>query len=336
MSVDKGNVRAAAPVSRRSVLYGSVALAALSSLKSAYAAPTGSTVLVTGTSSGFGRLMAEGFARRGYRVAATMRETRSRNAAAAAELRAIAEASKLDLEVIEIDILDQTSVDSGVAQAMDRFGRIDVLVNNAGIVVPGPIEILPQAAFQRCMDTNMGGAMRMTRAVAPHMRNAGRGTIIYISSTLAHAAAPMLSSYCASKSAGEIATETLSYELAHSNIEVAIVQVANAYATNLQKRGVRDLNDLLSSLGEKGSQLRDIYKAHSEAILRDFERLASANLWEVPNAVIAMTELPFGSRPGRLIVGSDAPDLKAVNSANSLLGSRMTSHSSIADLIKPI
>ncbi|CQD16679.1 short-chain dehydrogenase/reductase SDR [Mycolicibacterium conceptionense] len=204
---------------------------------------------------------------------------------------------------------------------MNRFGQIDVLVNNAGIIVPGPIEILPQSTFQLCTDTNMGGAMRMARAVAPHMRAAGSGTIVHASSALAHAAGPMMSSYCASKSAAEIATET--YELAHSNIEVAIVQVAAAYPTKIQTNGLRYWNDTLAALGDKANALRTIYEPHIGAMLQDFQHTPTTDNWDVPNAIIAMTALPFGARPGRLIVGADAPDLKAINAANAAMQDNM-------------
>ncbi|CQD16674.1 putative short chain oxidoreductase protein [Mycolicibacterium conceptionense] len=106
MSNDKTMAHAiATQVSRRTVLYGSAALAALALSGPASATPPGTTVLITGTSSGFSRLIAEGYARYGAKVAATMRDINGRNATAAAELRALAHSNNLDLEVIDIDVL---------------------------------------------------------------------------------------------------------------------------------------------------------------------------------------------------------------------------------------
>ncbi|MBA3325027.1 MAG: SDR family NAD(P)-dependent oxidoreductase [Rhodobacteraceae bacterium] len=132
-------------LSRRDVLAGGAAFAALAAARPAWAqsavrgAPK--VVLITGTSSGFGRLTAEAFARNGLRVVATMREVDGRNAAAAAELRQLGESNDLAIDVVEIDVLSGDSVLAGVAQAITGAGRIDLLVSNAGIVVPGPIEL---------------------------------------------------------------------------------------------------------------------------------------------------------------------------------------------------
>lgn len=330
----------AAPISRRGMLAGAAALTALAATRPALAqtgpSPSRPVVLITGTSSGFGRLMAEGFARQGVRVLATMRDVRGRNASAAMELRTLAEKDGLSLEVIEIDVLDEGSVASGVARAIGSAGGIDILINNAGIVVPGPIELQPQRFFQANIDTNAAGSMRMIRAVVPHMRATGQGTIIQMSSALGRAIDPMLGGYCASKLVVEAAADALSYELASSNIEVAIVQPAAPYPTRLQANAKRYWDEMAAEMGDVSAPLRQVYARHIEYMLSELKGDEALDPWEVPNAVIALANMEFGTRPGRLAVGLYADGIEPVNAVHESFQNDLLSHSSIADLVRPI
>ncbi|MGO1080067.1 SDR family NAD(P)-dependent oxidoreductase [Inquilinus sp. CA228] len=320
---------------RRTVLRAGAAAGLLSMIPSAWgqgAAPP--VVLITGTSSGFGRLMAEGFARQGARVVATMRETRGKNASAAAELAALG-SSGLAIEIVEIDVLSDDSVAAGVARAMDSAGRIDVLVNNAGIVVPGPVELQPPRYFASNLETNMGGALRMFRAVLPHMRDQGRGTIIQMSSALGRAIDPMLGGYCASKLAVEAAADALAYEVAASNIEVAIVQPAGAYPTGLQAKAVRYWEEMVTALDATERRKLDIYARHVEAMLTDLAPDPELDPKEVSDAVVALAAMEFGTRPARLTVGPYKDGIDPVNVAHDQLQSDMISHNRIADLLTP-
>jgi NAD(P)-dependent dehydrogenase (short-subunit alcohol dehydrogenase family) len=238
---DASTFQLGSTVSRRGVLAGGAALTALSVTKlgraRAQAEPAGAqpVVLITGTSSGFGRLMAETFARHDLRVVATMRETEGRNEPAATELRRLADREGLAIEVIDIDVTDQASVDRGVAEALRLTGQIDILVNNAGVVVPGPTELQPVAAFNANLETNLNGGLRMFRAVAPSMRERGRGYLIWFSSAIGRILDPMLGGYSASKLAVEAAADALAYEEATFGIEVTIVQPAGAYPTRSRR-----------------------------------------------------------------------------------------------------
>lgn len=175
-------------ISRRDVLTAGAVMATVAATRPGWAQSAAGSeqpvVLITGTSSGFGRLMAETFARNKLRVVATMRDMEGRNAPAAAELSQLAKSEQLDLDVVEIDVTDEVSVNRGVAEALQLAGRIDILVNNAGVTVPGPVELQPIAAFNANLETNLGGTLRMVRAVAPHMRERKRGYLIQISSAL--------------------------------------------------------------------------------------------------------------------------------------------------------
>src|SRR6267143_5714524 len=131
---------------------------------------TGAVVVVTGASSGFGRLSAETLARRNYEVFATMRKVHGKNAGAAGELRELAKSESVVLHVLELDVTDDESVGRAVRTVIDKAGRIDVLVNNAGYGVMGVTEAVTLEQARRIMDTNFFGAVRMNRAVLPYMR----------------------------------------------------------------------------------------------------------------------------------------------------------------------
>lgn len=164
--------------SRRQVLVAGAALAATAAASPALAQATAAdgprVAIIAGTSSGFGRLMAESFARRGITVIATMRDAGGRNSGPAEELRGLAEGEDLPIHVVEIDVLDEGSVRAGIAEALRLAGHVDILVNNAGIVVPGPVGLQPVDAFAANIETNCHGSLRMFRALAPHMQDRGR------------------------------------------------------------------------------------------------------------------------------------------------------------------
>jgi len=327
------DTRAVMPIRRRTVLKAGAAaaiLAAAGPLRAQEGEPT--VVLITGTSSGFGRLMAETFARKGFRVLATMREVEGRNRPAAEELRSMARAENLSLDVFELDVLSGESVAAAAQEAIARAGRIDVLISNAGIVVPGPVELQPPEFFQANIDTNALGALRVIRAVVPHMREAGRGTIIQMSSALGRAIDPMLGGYCASKLAVEAACDALGYELAASGIEVAVVQPAGAYPTRLQSNALRYWEEMLASLGTVRRPMLDLYAPHIEAMLEGLEPDASLDPQEVANAVLELAAMEFGTRPSRLTVGPYADGIDPVNAAHEQLQAEMMAHSPHANL----
>src|SRR5262245_5247979 len=133
------------------------------------------SVLVTGASTGFGRLIAETLARHGHRTFASMRDANGRNASRAAEIRALAEREQIPLSVLERDVTRDADVERCIAAISAEAGRIDVVVNNAGYGVMGMTEASPIDQVQRIFDTNVFGAMRVNRAVLPHMRTQRSG-----------------------------------------------------------------------------------------------------------------------------------------------------------------
>ena len=139
-------------------------------------------VIVTGASSGFGRLISLTLAREGFLVFATMRDVGGRNRRAAEELSNRAQESSLSLAVLELDVTSDSSVNGCVGEVLRRAARIDVLVNNAAFGYGGITETFTTPQIQKIFDTNVFGPLRTIRAVLPQMHQQGNGLLIQISS----------------------------------------------------------------------------------------------------------------------------------------------------------
>lgn len=173
------------------------------------------TVLITGTSTGIGRLTAITLARRGHRVLATMRTPAKGEAMAK-----LAADEGLDLRVVALDVNDQESVDRAIGEA----GPIDVLVNNAGVEVKGAIEEITDALARDQFETNVFGLLRLLRAVLPQMRERNAGVIVNIGSIAGVVTRPYSGIYAASKHAVSAITESLHYELDSFGVRVHVVE----------------------------------------------------------------------------------------------------------------
>ncbi|MDQ3145408.1 MAG: SDR family oxidoreductase, partial [Actinomycetota bacterium] len=185
------------------------------------------TVLITGCSSGFGRLAAQAFARKGHTVVATMRTPEKGK-----DLVQEAETSGLDLRVVALDVTDEASVRSAVDEAIEAVGPLDVLVNNAGIELRSSIEEAGDAEVQAQFDTNVFGLLRVVRAVVPAMRQRRAGVVVNVGSIAGLVARPYGGLYAASKHAVEAITEALHYELAPFGVRVAVIEPGQ-FATDL-------------------------------------------------------------------------------------------------------
>jgi NAD(P)-dependent dehydrogenase (short-subunit alcohol dehydrogenase family) len=175
------------------------------------------TVLITGCSSGIGRLAAELFVARGWNVAAT-----ARNPAALASW-----ATGSNVLALQLDVTDEASIASAAAAATQRFGAIDVLVNNAGYGLFGPLEGSTPEQFEAQFRTNVFGAVSMIRAVLPGMRERRSGTIVNVGSIAGRIAMPFATGYNATKFAVEGLSESLRYELKLHGIRVKLVEPAH-------------------------------------------------------------------------------------------------------------
>jgi NAD(P)-dependent dehydrogenase (short-subunit alcohol dehydrogenase family) len=190
-----------------------------------------SVVLITGCSSGFGLATALAFARRGDRVYATMRDLER-----GGDLAAAAEAEGLEIERLRLDVTDGGSVAAAVGQAVERDGRIDVLVNNAGIGHLGAVEDLPDPLAREVFETNLFGPVRLIRAVLPGMRERGEGVVVNVSSVAGRLpGAPVNWAYAASKHALGALSDSLAEEVRPFGIRVVCIE-PGFFATSVARR----------------------------------------------------------------------------------------------------
>ena len=217
------------------------------------------TVLITGCSSGFGKATAIHFASQGWNVIATMRNPKPDNELAAID----------GVFVTHLDVQDLASIEAAVAAGIARFGRIDVLVNNAGFGLYGVFEATSREKVREQFDVNVFGTMDVTRAILPHFRGNKAGVILNISSGAGIFTLPMLSLYSASKFALEGFSEALTYELAPLGITVKLIEPGGVVSTNFGKRSGAEAGQ---------SQAPSDYDAFLSATEADFRRPARNGL----------------------------------------------------------
>jgi NAD(P)-dependent dehydrogenase (short-subunit alcohol dehydrogenase family) len=263
-------------------------------------------VLVTGASTGFGRLFVETLARKGHTVFASMRDPGGRNAKNAAEIRALAEKESLPIHIVELDVTDDTSVNKAVETIAKQAGRIDVAINNAGYPVVGLIEAATTEQARKLMDTNYLGPVRVNRAVLPHMRRQRSGLLMHISSGAGRLVFPAFGHYCASKFALEAFAETYSYELAPQGIESVIVE-PGAYQTAI-------FGNIVFAEDQARGETYGSAKSIAEKINAGLAAVAG-NPQEVADLVLRIVETPIGERQLRYRI---SPSASAVDEINAL------------------
>jgi NAD(P)-dependent dehydrogenase (short-subunit alcohol dehydrogenase family) len=265
-------------------------------------------VLITGSSTGFGRLFTETLARKGHTVFATMRDPGGRNAKNASEIRALAEKDSLSIHVLELDVTDDASVERAVDAAVAKAGRIDVVINNAGYYLVGLEEAVTTEQARRLMDTNFLGPVRVNRAVLPHMRRQRSGVLMHISSGAGRVILPAVGFYCASKFALEALAEAYSYELGAQGIESVIVEPGQ-YATAI-------FGNIVAAADEART---DTYGAVKEIPAKINAALSSTagNAQEVADTVLRIIETPAGEKQLRYFV---SPQNFGVDEINAFLG----------------
>ena len=264
----------------------------------------GRVVLITGSSSGFGRLIAETLGRKGFHVFATMRNMKTRNATAARELEQLAQRESLNLQVLELDVTQDASVEQAVNELAAQCGRIDVLVNNAGYGIMDLSETVTVAQAQRQLDVNFFGVLRMNRAVLPVMKRRVSGLLLHVSSGGGRLAIPGMGLYCASKFAMEALAETYRYELASQGIDSVILE-PGPYATPIA--------DKLET-GEDESR-RAGYGEMAQVPWKVLEgvRSSRANPQEIADKVLQIIETPAGQRQLRYRVGGGGRGVERIN-----------------------
>lgn len=192
------------------------------------------TILITGASAGIGKAAAKLFAANGWNVIATMRTPEKET-----ELTQIE-----NILVTTLDVQDKNTIEQAIREGISQFGKIDVLLNNAGYGVFGPVELATEAQIRQQFDVNLFGVIATMQAILPHFRANNEGTIINVSSVGGRIAFPIGGLYHATKFALEGLSESMSHELAHINIKMKIVEPGAIDTTFLAAANVTTNEDI--------------------------------------------------------------------------------------------
>jgi len=289
------------------------------------------TILITGASSGFGRLTAEALARAGHSVYASMRDVAGRNAGNAAEMAALPDA---DLRPIELDVQSEPSVNAAVETIIAEAGRIDVLVHNAGHMMFGPAEAFTPEQFAQQYDVNVLGTQRVNRAVLPHMRGRREGLLVWVSSSSsAGGTPPYLSPYFAAKAAMDALAVQYARELARWGIETSIV-VPGAFTkgTNHFAHSGRPADEERVADYEAGP-----YKGFGEQVQKAFAEIVpeDADPAGVAEEIVKLVDLPFGTRPFRIHYDPTQDGADVGFTVLDRLRAEMLHRVGLSDLLKP-
>ena len=204
------------------------------------------------------------------------------------------------IEVVELDVSSDASVDRAVKEVLARDGRIDVLINNAGIASAGITEAFTPDQAKAVFNTNVVGVLRTIRAVLPAMRKQREGLIVNIGAIVGRITFPFFGIYGASKFAIEALTDSLRYELSQLGIDVVLVQ-PSAYPTrmydNVQQPADTDRTAAYGAVG-------DIPGAMFKHFMTTFRALDAPNPHDVAEAIASLVVQPKGRRPARTVVGA--------------------------------
>ena len=249
------------------------------------------TWFVTGASRGFGQVWTEAILQRGDQVAATARDV-----ASLADLKARFGDAVLPLA---LDVTDEARVRQAVAQAHAHFGRLDVVLNNAGYALVGTVEEVGVDEVRAQFDTNFLGALRVIQAALPLLRQQGSGHLVGVSSTLGHVSLPLSGLYCATKWAFEALHESLAQEVKSFGIKVSIIE-PGAYATSFG-----------SPESLKMATAKEEYATLRQQVFARMQSMERGNPQATPEAVFQLVDAP--EPPLRLILGSEGvPWLRGV------------------------
>jgi NAD(P)-dependent dehydrogenase (short-subunit alcohol dehydrogenase family) len=254
----------------------------------------GKTILITGASSGFGRLTAETLARSGHKVFAGFHSTNGSKKHTADELKA------KHIEVLELDVTDQSMVMIAIGELLEKSKQqLDVVINNAGMASAGISEEFTAEQARDLFDVNVFGVQRVLRATLPVLRAKRAGLVINIGSILGRVTLPFFGLYGASKYAVEAMSDSYRYELSQFGVDVVLVQ-PSAHPTNMYAAAQRPAD---AGLDEEYGEIANIPGKILETFGNLFKGENAPNPQDVATAVDKLVSMPAGSRPERVVVG---------------------------------
>lgn len=291
-------------------------------------------ILVTGASSGFGRMGAEALARAGHTVFASMRNTTGRNAPQVAEVEKLAHEASIDIRPLDLDVSDQGSVDAAIEKIMADVGRLDVVMHNAGHMVNGPAEAFTPEQLAELYDINVLSTQRVNRAVLPHMRHRRQGLLLWISSSSTRGGTPpYLGPYFAAKAGMDAMAVSYAGELARWGIETTII-VPGSFTTGT--------NHFAHSGQPIDTATAKEYATGPTADIADVavQSLAAiappdADPEEVAREIVRVVDLPFGKRPFRVHVDPADDGAEVVNRVADRIRAEFLRRIGLGDLLTP-
>jgi NAD(P)-dependent dehydrogenase (short-subunit alcohol dehydrogenase family) len=291
-------------------------------------------ILITGASSGFGRLTAEALAEAGHTVYASMRETTGRNAPEVAKVAAFSKQRGVDLRTVELDVLSQPSVDAAIAKVIADSGRIDVLIHNAGHMVFGPAEAFTPEQYAQLYDVNVLSTQRVNRAALPHLRRQQQGLVVWVSSSSsAGGTPPYLAPYFAAKAAMDAIAVQYARELARWGIETSII-VPGAFTggTNHFSHSGRPADTARAAEYEAGP-----YAGFGEQVQKAFAEIVppDADASAVATAIVDVVGTPFGKRPFRVHIDPTQDGADVGFTVLDRVRAEMLHRVGLSDLLRP-
>jgi NAD(P)-dependent dehydrogenase (short-subunit alcohol dehydrogenase family) len=291
-------------------------------------------IVITGASSGFGRLSANALANAGHTVYASMRGTTGRNAAQVADVEKFARDNGVDLRAIELDVGSQESVDAAVAKIVAEQGRLDVVIHNAGHMVFGPAEAFTPEQLAELYDVNVLSTQRVNRAALPQLRKQGKGLLVWVSSSSsAGGTPPYLAPYFAAKAAMDAMAVVYARELTRWGIETSII-VPGAFTggTNHFAHSGTPVDVARVAEYEAGP-----YKGFGAQIRNAFAAIVppEADASSVADAIVRVVDAPFGKRPFRVHVDPTEDGADVAFAVIDRVRNEMLHRVGFSDLLKP-
>jgi NAD(P)-dependent dehydrogenase (short-subunit alcohol dehydrogenase family) len=266
-------------------------------------------VLITGSSSGIGFETSLLLARNGFSIYATMRNPDKSN-----KIIGLKQKERLPLEVLKLDVTDDKSVKEAIEKVTNEQGRIDVIINNAGYALVGPLEELSIQEFKEQFETNVFGVIRVTQSVLPIMRKQRHGTIVNISSIAGRIGFPLTPAYVSSKFALEGLSESMAYELEQFGINVILVE-PGVIKTNFDNNLKIGKNISTSTTDDRNSPYADI----TQKRLAGFKPRFKNGLPAIDVAKVILNTITSRNVPSerRYLVGNDALKLMEIRKNKS-------------------
>ena len=291
-------------------------------------------IVVTGASSGFGRLSANALAKAGHIVYASMRGTAGRNAAQVVDVEKFARDNCVDLRAIELDVGSQESVDAAIAKIVAEQRRLDVVIHNAGHMVFGPAEAFTPEQLAELYDINVLSTQRVNRAALPHLRKQGKGLLVWVSSSSsAGGTPPYLAPYFAAKAGMDAMAVVYARELTRWGIETSII-VPGAFTggTNHFAHSGSPADRARVAEYEAGP-----YAGFGEQIQKMFAAIVppEADASSVADAIVRVVDTPFGKRPFRVHIDPTEDGADVAFAVIDRVRKEMLHRVGLSDLLKP-